>query len=580
MSDSATATYSQIDYEGGLERLKKHLGIKSRNREFETLELRLLEAIDEVRMFPSEDARSRRDKVIDSLSIFARGQDVDVSFTDLCRVQHYRQYAIDYLTTGVQKGSFKYLKLALENQFKLVTCEVPRNQQRGQTDEEKTRSFIESHILFLTEYEKLMQFKEQEDWVGLIEHYDKFAHRRHPSALPDLQNYMEWATQQQDFTKNCDEIDALIEGHFMLDALEKCRQQRETQNRRKKETQIVETLFQRLDELEAKALQHEAERALIEEDWFRAVRILRELSTKNQISNKLRREIRKKAQEYLIECFEKSLNMFPPEREHRSGVVSLDIAWSLSLPLPWPERAIDKIFRISLFPVTVWQYRQFVLQKGYGLDEYWTQYGKEWRIDESAVEPGDWKETDLHVDNQPVVGVSWYEAYAFCCWLTKQHRAWGWLSDNEEIRLPTKEEWRIAASRFPGTDKDKPWDRDVLFMRRNYEELSRNRPRPTPVGVFPENVSPCGAYDMAGNVWEWCSSGQREQREFENPDDDPDLISFGDLDFEPFYEEPDCCGGSFLSSNADASWEGNRQMKPHIRRADVGFRLCRSPKRK
>lgn len=83
----------------------------------------------------------------------------------------------------------------------------------------------------------------------------------------------------------------------------------------------------------------------------------------------------------------------------------------------------------------------------------------------------------------PVVGVSWYEARAYCL--------------REEKRLPTRDEWWRAAQ---GEDRRFPWgdDTESVDARANF-----GLEGPAPVGSYPSGVGPFGAFDMAGNVREW-----------------------------------------------------------------------------
>ena len=91
---------------------------------------------------------------------------------------------------------------------------------------------------------------------------------------------------------------------------------------------------------------------------------------------------------------------------------------------------------------------------------------------------------------QPVVGVTWGEAAAFCQWLAERHRA--------PFRLPTEAEWELAARSTDG--RLYPWG-DTELNARLARYLSD---RPAPVGSHPEGRGPFGHLDLAGNVWEWC----------------------------------------------------------------------------
>lgn len=110
------------------------------------------------------------------------------------------------------------------------------------------------------------------------------------------------------------------------------------------------------------------------------------------------------------------------------------------------------------------------------------------------TEPRFWRDERYKGPTQPVVGVCWYEARAYCAWLTAQL--------GRLVRLPTEVEWEAAARGRDG--RRYPWGEEWDPLRANTSE-SRVK-RTTPVGVFVEDVSPYGVVDMGGNVGEWTSS--------------------------------------------------------------------------
>jgi formylglycine-generating enzyme required for sulfatase activity len=96
---------------------------------------------------------------------------------------------------------------------------------------------------------------------------------------------------------------------------------------------------------------------------------------------------------------------------------------------------------------------------------------------------------------QPVVGVTWFAAWAYCLWLTALEGDSGKFI----FRLPTEEEWEWAAS---GGTRRYPWGDSLI----GHSQANYGRKRgPSPVGAFPKGATPSPQVlmDMAGNVYEW-----------------------------------------------------------------------------
>ena len=169
-------------------------------------------------------------------------------------------------------------------------------------------------------------------------------------------------------------------------------------------------------------------------------------------------------------------------------------------------RMIARPFAIARYPVTVAQFAMFMADGGYETARYWggaesagwrwrlSEHNSDWRGEGPVTQPEYWLQPRWHGENRPVVGVSWYEAQAYCAWLTEK--------SGREYRLPTEEEWERAARHTDG--RAWAWGNDWADGQINSDEAGINRT--TAVGAFPRGAAACGAQDMSGNVWEWTAS--------------------------------------------------------------------------
>jgi len=169
-----------------------------------------------------------------------------------------------------------------------------------------------------------------------------------------------------------------------------------------------------------------------------------------------------------------------------------------------PQRTIYlDAFWIMQTEVTNAQYAEFVKSDGYADEQWWSADGWSWRDENEVVEPSYWDHSDFNAPDQPVVGVSWYEAEAFANWLSAQ--------TGVDLRLPTEAQWEKAARGTEGYifPWGNTWDSERLnscgmkcvFPSQGTE--GDGFAQTAPVGSYRTGASPYGALDMAGNVWEW-----------------------------------------------------------------------------
>ncbi|MCP4726961.1 MAG: formylglycine-generating enzyme family protein [bacterium] len=177
-------------------------------------------------------------------------------------------------------------------------------------------------------------------------------------------------------------------------------------------------------------------------------------------------------------------------------------------------------FYIGKYEITNNEFEKFIEDGGYTNSSYWGDGG----FGDYGTEPGEWRVNEWQGGGLsgngsiPVVGVCWYEAMAFCSWLSAKT---GYI-----YRLPTEAEWEKTArgnasiNAELGHQRRYPWGDEIDGSYTNYYQSGdtyENRGGNggiTPVGYFDGSInegfqtssgaSPYGAYDMAGNIWELC----------------------------------------------------------------------------
>ncbi len=199
-------------------------------------------------------------------------------------------------------------------------------------------------------------------------------------------------------------------------------------------------------------------------------------------------------------------------------------------------------FFIAKYPVTNLQYERFLKSGRFAERQWWVNFpmfdeksrrmrGKSWGsqgwewlqtalkdednpVRDGVLYPRDWDDPRFGIARKtaPVVGITWYEANAYCRWLAQERGLpeWGSLGrlnrggGTLEIRLPAEAEWAEAAGgeandRFAwGVLKD-PKEEIVRYANTAESGLVRT----TPVWMYPQGASPRRVMDLSGNVWEW-----------------------------------------------------------------------------
>ncbi|WKZ49272.1 MAG: SUMF1/EgtB/PvdO family nonheme iron enzyme [Anaerolineales bacterium] len=249
-------------------------------------------------------------------------------------------------------------------------------------------------------------------------------------------------------------------------------------------------------------------------------------------------------------------------------------------------------FLISKYPVTNEQYERFLKRENFANRNYWVDFQK---YDENSAEmknqtwgeeawnwlqkalksegyesqndvllPRYWRDPRFGIArrNAPVVGITWYEASAYCKWLLEN---WENLEEGKQglakpeiIRLPLDTEWAEAAGgenpkeRYPWDQKGATTKTEEIVRRANVSQSGINRT--TPVWMCPQGESTKGVMDMSGNVWEWQANFGDKQNRY-----------------------PGLRGGSWYDYEGDARVAFRFYNLPYLRDDHFGFRVALLP---
>ena len=210
---------------------------------------------------------------------------------------------------------------------------------------------------------------------------------------------------------------------------------------------------------------------------------------------------------------------------------------------------------IDQLEITNRAFSEFASATGYSTDAENEGWGYLWRDGRwKRVDGLDWKHpsdpshTVSRLEDHPVVQVSWNDAQSYCSW------AGG--------RLPTEAEWEMAAVGTTGWQY--PWGNQLDSSRLNADGAGTE-----PVGSHGAGVSPSGALDMVGNVWEWVSDWYSSDYYSSSQMTNPQGPSAG--------THKALRGGGWDPSGGDSRAADRGALPPQSRGDTIGFRCALSP---
>jgi len=198
-------------------------------------------------------------------------------------------------------------------------------------------------------------------------------------------------------------------------------------------------------------------------------------------------------------------------------------------------------FQISKYPITYKQFQAFTdAPDGFSNSKWWQGLHSD-GLQQQQSGAGD---QAFKIWNHPRERVSWYDAIAFCRWLSAKLGV--------EVTLPTEEQWEKAAR---GTDgRVYPYGNNFDATKGNTDETGIKQT--SAVGMFPDPTLPYGVMDMSGNVLEWCLNEY-----------DSGKVNIGSNEWRALR------GGSWLSLQDFARAASRHFTPPGLRDVDYGFRV-------
>ena len=214
------------------------------------------------------------------------------------------------------------------------------------------------------------------------------------------------------------------------------------------------------------------------------------------------------------------------------------MGWEDGLPDARPcHRVWVDTFAIARCPVTTAEYRAYVEATG-------------------APPPPSLVDPRFGDPRQPVVGVTWHQAVAFCEWLTRE--------TGHPHRLPSEAEWERAAR--GGRDGARyAWGDEP--PARWFDRVDGALPAPPTVGTGPANGF--GLTDLGGAVHEWCLDWYAEDAYAHAPERNPTGPAAGTRRVSR--------GGAWRHQEPWCPVAHRSSLPPHLGHTDYGIRVARAP---
>ena len=233
-------------------------------------------------------------------------------------------------------------------------------------------------------------------------------------------------------------------------------------------------------------------------------------------------------------------------------------------------------FYVSPFEVTNAEFREFLIDpRGYADNTNWTEAGRKWKAanrsnSTALLKPEDAEYRRFGQPDLPVVQVNWFEANAFCHWLTKTWGRGAWI-----FALPTEAEWEKAAR---GPDNfDYGLGTNISDNEAGLYNWRKNPGAEITVVGLAETKSRYmpnryGLYHMTGNVTEWTLSIYRSYSR-QNPYVDDDDRNHDDVSGERVLR-----GGSWYTASIAVLYIPYREnFRPEVQTPYLGFRVVARP---